>query len=412
MQENNRKKILIVFPGVLFPVSGMSQVRAIQQIKSLGRSFIVDLFFIAKSHKDAEVHRKELEGFCRNIHYTLHPKYSYGKLYKMLFAVKNRLFLSLFGMPADFQYYSDKKVRSAITDTAINNNYHLILAHYWHVCSFMKDIPTGILKAIDTHYVVEENIEIFEKGLYEKGSAKRTRKELFFSRKKQHEFFRVADILIFNSSRQFDILKDKLAGKILNVTPNGQELEPFLSYPSGEPEKILLFYGAMGNQFNLKAIKVLVNEIIPKLKEKIKDLKVMFVGNKPPDWLKKMDNGGDFIVTGFVEDIRPYLSRSFLCLMPLTTASGFRGRTIELMSMGVPVIGTHNALDSVGFKDGEEGFITDDTDRMVEIAVNLFNDPSERRRISENAKRFVRENYTLEATFGKLSAFLEETIKT
>jgi glycosyltransferase involved in cell wall biosynthesis len=82
------------------------------------------------------------------------------------------------------------------------------------------------------------------------------------------------------------------------------------------------------------------------------------------------------------------------------------------MAMGIPVIGTHNALDCVALKNGEEGFITDDTKKMIGIAISLFNDPSERRRISVNARKFVEKNYTLEATFGKLANSLQEILNT
>jgi polysaccharide biosynthesis protein PslH len=410
MKDDNRRKILVVFPGVLFPVSGMSQVRTTQQIISLSKLFIVDLLIISRGDKEVENHRRELGSSCRNVFFVLHPKYRQGIIRRVLFGIKHRIAYYLFGNPVDHQHLSERKITESISETVKKGNYDLVISHYWHACSFFKKIPGTIFKAIDTHYIVEENIEIHEKGLYDHARSYLLGRELQYSRKKQNECFNLADLLIFNSGKQYEIIKKIFPQKLLNVTPNGQDLQQYLEYPLSKPEKSLVFYGALSNQFNVKAIKLLLEVIIPALKEKIPDLRVMFVGNNPPEWLKNKNNGNDFIVTGFVEDIRPYLSTAYLCVIPLTTASGFRGRTIELMALGVPVIGTHNALDCIEFENGQEGFITDDVNEMIEFCLSLYNNPGERSRISENARQFVTENYSIDATFGKLTSYLDKIL--
>jgi glycosyltransferase involved in cell wall biosynthesis len=410
MEDGVRKKILVVFPGVLFPVAGMSQVRTIQQIACLSKVFTVDLFIVANSDKDAEIHRNELGSQCRNVFSVIHPKHRQGTFRRVLSGIEHRIFYYLSGNPVEHQHLSDRKITDTISGTVKKHNYQMVISHYWHGCRFFEQLPGNTFKAIDTHYIVEENMEIHEKGLYDHTSSYLLSKELKYSKKKQNEYFKMADLLIFNSTKQYEIIKNIFPQKLLTVTPNGQELHQYLEYPVTKPEKCLVFYGALSNQFNVKAIKLLLDLIIPAIKEKSPGLKVMFVGNKPPEWLKSRDNESDFIVTGFVKDIRPYLSKSYLSVMPLTTASGFRGRTIELMALGVPVIGTHNALDCVEFEHGQEGFITDDVNEMIRLAVHLFEHPEERDRISENARRFVNEHYSIEATFSKLTTYIDQML--
>ena len=82
---------------------------------------------------------------------------------------------------------------------------------------------------------------------------------------------------------------------------------------------------------------------------------------------------------------------------------GFRGRVVEVMGLGVPVVGNHNALDCIGLKHGVNGFITDDYDAMAEYTLKLIQDASFRAKISEEAIKFIDENYSISKTFDKFS---------
>jgi polysaccharide biosynthesis protein PslH len=405
-----KPKLLVIFPGMLFPTTGMSQLRTIEQIKSLSSTFNVDLCIIGFSEVDVQIHKKELKDFCRNIFFIKSHKRRFGIISRLFYGILYKIVNHFTSISIEYLTFSHKKTQKTLLSIIKKNDYPMVLAHYWHLCSFFSQLPDKIIKVIDTHYVVQEAIEIAEKGLYEYNKPAFIKKELIFNLKKQTEFFESADILVFNSLKQKNIIEKTVLNKELIVTTNGQNLDQYLNYPVQEPDRTLLFYGALGNEFNMKAIKILLHEIIPILKIKIPGLKVLFVGSNAPRWLSDIANNTDFIVTGFVDDIKPFLSKSYLTILPLRTAAGFRGRAIELMALGVPVIGTHNALDCVGIKDGSEGFITDETDEMIEIAVRLFLNTEERKRISLNAREFVKYNYSSEQTFGKLTSYLAKKL--
>ena len=172
------------------------------------------------------------------------------------------------------------------------------------------------------------------------------------------------------------------------------------------PENNVLFYGALSNQFNNKALKRIVDNIFPALKKEIPDLYLIALGSNPPEWLQEKSKVLDIVVTGFVDDIRPYLKASQVSLIPLDSGAGFRGRTIELMAMGVPVVGTHNALDSIEMKNGLHAFIEDSDEKIIEKTLFLLQHPDIKEKMANSALKFVKENYSLEATFGKLSTKL------
>jgi glycosyltransferase involved in cell wall biosynthesis len=92
----------------------------------------------------------------------------------------------------------------------------------------------------------------------------------------------------------------------------------------------------------------------------------------------------------------------------LELAAGFRGRVIDLMAMGIPVIGTQNALDCIEMENGVNGYISDNDDEMAAMAIALLEDPDRRNRISRECQNFATKKYSLEVTYGKLANIYDE----
>ena len=131
----------------------------------------------------------------------------------------------------------------------------------------------------------------------------------------------------------------------------------------------------------------------------------MVVGSSPPESIKEIHNGRDIIITGFVEDVRARLSTASIMILPLSLGGGFRSRVVDIMAMGIPVIGTHNALDSVELSHKVNGFIADSNEEIANYSTELLMNEELRNKISQNCLEFVSEKYSLENTYGKLSKF-------
>ncbi len=97
-------------------------------------------------------------------------------------------------------------------------------------------------------------------------------------------------------------------------------------------------------------------------------------------------------------------------LLPLERGSGFRGRTVEVMALGVPIIGTRNGFLCNDIQDGIQGYYAESDEEIIQKAIMVINNPELRQKLSEQYRKFVQERYTLEATFGKLEASLESIL--
>jgi glycosyltransferase involved in cell wall biosynthesis len=269
-------------------------------------------------------------------------------------------------------------------------------------------IDLKILKILDTHDILYKKKYLTLKARYGKKIPFFKKRELKNFKKLENMFIRIADVIITNSRLDLEKIKEISPKATSNLISNGQDITYFSQYKANPEKGTILFYGSMGGDQNIKAFFRFWNRILPGIKTKFPDVKVLVVGANPPDSIKKLNNKTEIIVTGFVEDVREFLSKSYLMIIPMEIAAGFRGRVVEVMSMGIPVIGTHNALDCIEMTHGKHGFVSDSDQEMARYAIELLQAPKLRERMSKDCTRFVSEKYSIEASYGKLSLYYSE----
>jgi polysaccharide biosynthesis protein PslH len=401
-------KILILFAADLFPIKGMYQVRVFNQIKYLSDFHKIDFANLATDLSSIEETKVKIAPYVTQ-YYPLRAS----------IRPRSRLTRGMTKLIRICKYHLSQKSREEISlnTNAINmdvnaiienKDYDAIIIHYWYWGFFFKEVKAEVMKILDTHYVVEENLELFDQGYYKTRNRARLRKELLHSREKQYEYFEQCDLVVVNSEKQARIIKGNTGEINVIVAENGQDLEEYMNYQREPDNSKVLFYGALSSQFNKLALERILRGIFPKIRAKVPDSKLMIVGSNPPMDLIGRFNSQDIEVTGFVEDIKPVISQCALMLLPLESGSGFRGRAIEVMALGVPIVGTQNGLQSVGIENGIHGYIAESDAEIVSKSVLLMKDEALRTRISKNAREFAAKNFSLEATFGKLNQYLLE----
>lgn len=403
------KSILIFNSGPLWPVEGMNQVRILNQIKSLASHHKVDFYFLTTNKEKASQTVKLLQPFCNYVIpiKSITQSLPY-KIMRKLFL--NRLF-SLLAYPADYFSSSNLFTSKKISRIVCRREYDVVISHYWQSSGFMRYLKNRILKCIDTHYLVEENIDLYEKGKYSHINNKRLDRLLQKELNIQKYIFTYADLLIVNSETQNKILSQNNKGCNSVCIPNGQDLEYYLAFSKEktESEKNLLFYGSLSNQFNQNALKRTIHQIMPLIWAINPKINLIVMGANTPEWVIDYSKQCFNVkVKGFVNDVRSVFAECYACIIPMESGSGFRGRTIELMASGIPVIGTENALQSVGVVHNTHSLISESDEELAEYALMLAENKPFREKLSEAGKEFVQQKYTLNATFGKLSRYFED----
>ena len=159
----------------------------------------------------------------------------------------------------------------------------------------------------------------------------------------------------------------------------------------------------MGGQSNRHAFSRLWRNLLPGIKRKVPDVRLLMVGANPPESITRLHDGRDVVVTGYVDDVRPHLAQAKVGIVPLDVAGGFRGRTIEMMAMEVPVVGTHRALDCVELTSGVHGFVADGDGELAAAAARLLTDEPLRIAMGTAARALTVSRNSLDRTIAPLS---------
>ena len=399
-----RKKILVINPISLFPKIMASQDRVYNLIKRLSLDHDVDVLTFYKTEQEKNDSENMLKNYCKNLS-QVRVINGYSKIARKLFALKNILKLFLFNYPINYSVFSEKYYCENILRIIDKYDYDIVQVEYWYLGYVLKKINSGCIKVIDTHDVLFDKKEQEIKKLHEGKLTGRKAKEIEKYQALELACLQNSDLLISITQQDYEKFNQLLPMKKNIIVSTGQDVEHYLQYKSNKIDNSILFYGSMGAPANIDAFFRFWNKVLPFVKEKINDVKVYVVGSNPPKQIKELDNAKDVIVTRFVEDVREYLSKSAVSVIPLNVAAGFRSRIVEVMAMGIPVVGTSNALGSFEMEHGVHGFIENDDKKIAEYLIKLLSDDEFRNQLSKNCKKFVCEKYSIEATYGNLSNY-------
>jgi sugar transferase (PEP-CTERM/EpsH1 system associated) len=197
----------------------------------------------------------------------------------------------------------------------------------------------------------------------------------------------------------------------VEVVPNGVDFEYFKPGQGGYEKNCLIFSGRMDYFANVDGILYFYKEILQSIKAEIPDIRLYIVGANPPRKVQKLAQFDNIIVTGFVDDIRPYLEKSAVCVVPLRIACGVQNKILEAMSTGVPVVTTRQALLGIEAVPGRDILVEDDPKRFAQKTIELLKRKELRNMISQNARRLVEEKFNWNVNLRKLDKILEELSK-
>jgi glycosyltransferase involved in cell wall biosynthesis len=195
------------------------------------------------------------------------------------------------------------------------------------------------------------------------------------------------------------------------VVPNGTDTE--FSKPTGKAksENSVLWIGHMDVHTNKDAVLYFWREIYPLLRKRYPQVQMTFVGTAPPkeiaDATKK---DGQIKVTGFVEDIRPYLDKSAVMVVPIRIGSGTRLKILDAMAMGKAIVSTSVGCEGLNVTHGKNILIADDPEDFADRTIGLLKNPDMRMNLERNARKLAK-TYDWDLIREKQEIVYQEAIK-
>ena len=209
----------------------------------------------------------------------------------------------------------------------------------------------------------------------------------------------------------FKMMMPEVADKV-DYFNNGVDTDyfsPIHQFPNPYPmdNRILVFTGAMDYWANVDAVEWFVQKVFPIVRSQIADIKFYIVGSSPSARVLALTKIPGVIVTGKVEDIRPYLKYASIAIAPLRIARGIQNKVLEAMAMGKRVVLSPQAMEGIQAVDGEELYVATDEITFASKVINLISEESD---VEMNAARSrILSDYTWSASFARFDQLFMST---
>jgi glycosyltransferase involved in cell wall biosynthesis len=155
-----------------------------------------------------------------------------------------------------------------------------------------------------------------------------------------------ADHVVFSTARDRDAVLGPNGDRGI-VIPNGVDVDFWKRSTSRLGKNTVIFTGGMYYPPNVDAALFLIQEILPRVQRCLADVRLLIVGHSPPDRLIEAGRRAGVAVTGFVEDMRPFLEHATLFAAPLRFGAGIQNKLLEALSMEIPVVTTALAAEGL-----------------------------------------------------------------
>jgi len=370
------------------------------RLKYLSKHYTVSL--AAFINEDAKKFIPTVEPFCHDLKLVPLPKRrSFVKIaWDFFFSIVPPYFLRVHG--------SEEMART-IGEMVQKDKYDFVIAEYSVMGQFLYGNPflpdvKRIISVHECYYLAR----LKEFRLHKIGWKKL--KELFHLKGlKSYEFdmYRNADKILTLTPQGKEELSAIDPELKIDVVPHGVDVEKF-SFPISESEKKnIVFVGNYLHFPNADAVMFFYREFWSILKSKLPNIRFEIVGQAPPQEIQDMARNENIIVTGKVDEVVPYLHNARVFICPVRLGGGFRGKILEAMSAGCPVVSTPLGAEGIPAIDRENIILAEKPDDFVQGIYDLFTDDSLYHKIRKNARDLIENKYAWKKGVEILAKVLE-----
>jgi len=134
----------------------------------------------------------------------------------------------------------------------------------------------------------------------------------------------------------------------------------------------IVFTGDMSYWPNVEAVVWFAEKVLPTLLGRSPRPLFAIVGARPTEAVMTLA-GPDIIVTGRVEDVRPYVAHAAVVVAPLLLARGVQNKVLEGLAMGKIIVATSAAEEGLGVRSEGALLIADEPALMAQRVGETLN---------------------------------------
>jgi sugar transferase (PEP-CTERM/EpsH1 system associated) len=218
---------------------------------------------------------------------------------------------------------------------------------------------------------------------------------------------RRADRVLAVSEADATALQELVPHLEVTVVPNGVDTRVYTPRSTHHYTPTLIFTGTMDFRPNVDAVLWFAHEVLPRVRAEVPGAHFIVVGQRPHRRLDRLRDHPAVTLTGWVEDVRPYIAQAAVYVAPLRMGGGTRLKLLEAMAMGKAVVATRLGAEGYPVTDGRELLLADTPADFAAAVGALLRAPQRRAELSQAARAFVEQRYDWQAIVPRVEALYE-----
>jgi glycosyltransferase involved in cell wall biosynthesis len=393
-------RILFLSRWFPYPPDNGSRIRVLNLIKHLSSHHCIDLISFA-SDPVADEQLNALGPYCQRVEVVRYRPFNPGRLSALMGFFSRRPRSVIDTHSAEMQRRVEEAGRDGPPDVVIASEidmapYALALST---VPKILEDIELAVLN---------------EKYLRQRHPLKRLRARLMWWKSSRY----VAELL-----RAFDgctVVSEQERERVLGVSPgynrivvisNGVDTTHYTA-DFGAPESDRLVYsGSLTYSANFDAMSFFLREVFPLIQAQRPDVKLSITGRLDGVPVDHLACGESVLFTGYLDDVRPTIGRSWGSVVPLRIGGGTRLKILESLALGTPVISTRKGAEGLDLEAERDILIADKPADFAKAVLRLLQDRKLRETLSRNGRQAVEAKYDWRIIGQQFDDFVETAVK-
>ncbi len=158
----------------------------------------------------------------------------------------------------------------------------------------------------------------------------------------------------------------------------------------GELGRSAIFVGYFDHYPNNEGMEWYLKNVHAQVLAAVPDFKLYVVGRGDTTRLKTLAQGQNSVVfVGRVESIAEWIEKARICISPLISGAGFRGKLNQYSALGRPTVSTGIGACGLPYVHGESVFKADDPAEFADAMIKLLLDDALWHDMQEKGKRVV-----------------------
>jgi polysaccharide biosynthesis protein PslH len=198
-----------------------------------------------------------------------------------------------------------------------------------------------------------------------------------------------------------------VSSRNVHAISNGVDFDYF--HPAGQDVTVdetgCVFVGALDYRPNVDGAVWFCREVWPEIRRRFPGATLTLVGRRPVPQVRRLADCPGVEVTGQVADVRPYVARAAVAVVPLRLARGVQNKVLEALAMSKAVVSSPQAVAGVRAGAGSDLLVAETPSAWVDSLSSLLRDPARRAQLGAAGRRYVERNHCWETClnpFGSL----------